>query len=217
LKYLWFFTNTFIYIIKGDMFVCLFVSYGRPNGWADRDQTWHMHSCPPRECFWQGQCQGHQCMHAGVTENPGKRRESDTWRTMHKLRPEDGEVTPDLVRPAQRTGPLSSASVRRPPSAPASASASAYWRFSCQAGGRKLNRLERKQTVVSCGAAWCCADGWRISERSSDFHQKSAYRYTVCTDFWHSYNVAIVVNFVKWMPNLSLELNTIRMSFAYFC
>jgi len=34
-----------IYIIKGDMFVCLFVChdlcsvYGRPNGWADRDQT----------------------------------------------------------------------------------------------------------------------------------------------------------------------------------
>jgi len=28
-----------IYIIKGVMFVYLFVPYGRPNGWADRDQT----------------------------------------------------------------------------------------------------------------------------------------------------------------------------------
>jgi len=32
-----------IYIIKGVMFVCLsvciYVPYGRPNGWADRDQT----------------------------------------------------------------------------------------------------------------------------------------------------------------------------------
>jgi len=48
------------------MFVCLSVSvpYGRPNGWADRDQTWHTHSCPPRECFCQGQCQGHSCMRA---------------------------------------------------------------------------------------------------------------------------------------------------------
>ena len=34
-----------IYIVKGVMFVCLsvciYVPYGRPNGWADRDQTWH--------------------------------------------------------------------------------------------------------------------------------------------------------------------------------
>ena len=61
-----------IYIIKGDMFVCLsvciYVPYGLPNGWADRDQTWHTHSCPPRECFCQGQCQGHSRMRAGLTE-----------------------------------------------------------------------------------------------------------------------------------------------------
>jgi len=48
--------------------VCLFVPYGRPNGWADRDETWHTHSCPPREFFWQGQCQGHSRMPARVTE-----------------------------------------------------------------------------------------------------------------------------------------------------
>jgi len=33
----------FIYIIKGDtficLFVCLFVADGQPNGWADQDQT----------------------------------------------------------------------------------------------------------------------------------------------------------------------------------
>ena len=37
-----------IYIIKGDMFICLYVLYagdGRPNGWADQDQTWHRDSC----------------------------------------------------------------------------------------------------------------------------------------------------------------------------
>ena len=50
------------------LFVCIYVPYGRPKGWADQDQTWHTHSCPPRECFWQGQCQGHSCMRAGVTE-----------------------------------------------------------------------------------------------------------------------------------------------------
>jgi len=46
-----------IYYIKGDMFVylfiCLFVCIadGRPNGWADQDQTWDGDSCWPRECF----------------------------------------------------------------------------------------------------------------------------------------------------------------------
>jgi len=48
-----------IYIIKGDMFiclsVCLSVADGRPNVWADQDQTWHRDSCWPRECFSQGQ------------------------------------------------------------------------------------------------------------------------------------------------------------------
>jgi len=42
-----------IYIIKGDMslclsvylFICLSVADGRPNGWADQDQTWHRDSC----------------------------------------------------------------------------------------------------------------------------------------------------------------------------
>ena len=34
-----------IYIIKGDMSVCLSVADGRPNGWAYQDQTWHRDSC----------------------------------------------------------------------------------------------------------------------------------------------------------------------------
>ena len=49
-------------------YVMIYVPYGQPNGWADRDQTWHTHSCSPRECFWQGQCQGHSCMRVEVTE-----------------------------------------------------------------------------------------------------------------------------------------------------
>jgi len=61
------------------LFVCLFVMiyvpYSWPNGWADRDETWHTHSCPSRECFWQGQCQGHSRMPARVTEV----RECDTY------------------------------------------------------------------------------------------------------------------------------------------
>jgi len=71
-------------------YVCIYVPYGRPNGWADRDQTWHTHSweCPPRECFCQGQCQGHSCMRAGVTIT--KHPESDTRRMLLKLHPEDG-------------------------------------------------------------------------------------------------------------------------------
>jgi len=34
-----------IYIIKRVMSVCLYVANGRPNGWADQDQTWHKDSC----------------------------------------------------------------------------------------------------------------------------------------------------------------------------
>ena len=30
---------------KGDMFVCLYAGDGRPNGWADQDQTLHGNSC----------------------------------------------------------------------------------------------------------------------------------------------------------------------------
>ena len=94
-------------IIKGVMFVCLFVCiyvpHGRPNGWADRDQTWHTHSCPPRECFCQGQCQGHSCMRAGVTElwntqkaTPGERCSNYVRRT--------GEATPgERLRNSVRT------------------------------------------------------------------------------------------------------------------
>jgi len=33
------------YDIKGVMSVCLYAGDGRPNGWADRDQTWHGDSC----------------------------------------------------------------------------------------------------------------------------------------------------------------------------
>ena len=51
----------------GCLFVCIYVPYSRPNGSADRDETWHTHSCPPRKCFWQGQCQGHSRMPARLT------------------------------------------------------------------------------------------------------------------------------------------------------
>ena len=66
------------------LFVCLFVMiyvpYSRPNGWADRDETWHTHSCPPRECFWQGKCQGHSRMPAKVTEVRNTRKATPSER-----------------------------------------------------------------------------------------------------------------------------------------
>jgi len=59
-----------IYIIKGVMFVCLSVSMFRMAGQTAGpiETKLDMHSCPPRECFCQGQCQGHSCIRAGVTE-----------------------------------------------------------------------------------------------------------------------------------------------------
>jgi len=92
-----------IYIIKGVMFVCFYVPYGRPNGWADRDQTWHMHSCPSRECFCQGQCQGHLCMRAGVTELRNTRKTTPGERCSNYVR-RTGEATPgERLRNSVRT------------------------------------------------------------------------------------------------------------------
>jgi len=68
------------------LFVCLFVPYGRPNGWAHRDQTWHTHSCPPRECFWQGQSTGHSRMRAGLTEIRNTRNATPSERRSHYVR-----------------------------------------------------------------------------------------------------------------------------------
>ena len=96
-----------IYIIKGDMFVCLFVCiyvpYGLPNGWADRDQTWHTHSCPPRECFWQGQCQGHSCMRAGVTELPNTRKATPGERCSNYVRRTGEATSGERLRNSVRT------------------------------------------------------------------------------------------------------------------
>jgi len=52
------------------MFVCLSVSMFRMAGQTAGpiETKLDTHSCPPRECFCQGKCQGHSCMRAGVTE-----------------------------------------------------------------------------------------------------------------------------------------------------
>jgi len=92
--YNWATADRIIYIIKGDMCVCLsvclFVPYGRPNGWANRDETWHTHSCPPRECFWQDQCQGHSRMPARVTEVWNTRNATPSERRAHYVRTTGG-------------------------------------------------------------------------------------------------------------------------------
>ena len=68
--------------------VCIYVPYGRPNGWADRDQTWHTHSCPSRSVSVKVI---HVCVREWQNyETPGTLRESDTWRTLTKLRKDDG-------------------------------------------------------------------------------------------------------------------------------
>jgi len=53
-------------------YVCLSVADGRPNGWADQDQTWHRESCWPRECFSQGQ--GHLSVREFMPATPGEQR-----------------------------------------------------------------------------------------------------------------------------------------------
>ena len=53
------------------LFVSLYAGDGRPNGWADQDQTWHGDSCRPRERFRQGQGQGHVVPNANKTPYRG--------------------------------------------------------------------------------------------------------------------------------------------------
>jgi len=58
-------------------YVCLSVSMFRMAGQTAGpiETKLDTHSCPPRECFCQGQCQDHSCMRAAVTElrkTPGK-------------------------------------------------------------------------------------------------------------------------------------------------
>ena len=81
-----------IYIIKGDMSVCLSVADGRPNGWADQDQNWDRDSCWPKECFSQGQGQGH------LQRPAGPREQRPTG--LRQFRPEDRYL--QLVNNKQR-------------------------------------------------------------------------------------------------------------------
>ena len=98
--------------------VCIYVPYGRPNGWADRDQTGHTHSCPSRECFCQGQCQGHSCMRAGVTElrniRNAARKSTPSERCSNYVR-RTGEATPGerLRNSVRTTGNYSSSNEAR--------------------------------------------------------------------------------------------------------
>ena len=51
------------------------------------------HSCPPRECFWQGQCQGHSRIRAGLTEVRNTRKATPGERWSHYVRT-TAEATP---------------------------------------------------------------------------------------------------------------------------
>jgi len=77
------------------LFVCLFVTiyvpYGQPNGWADRHQTCHTHSCPPGSVSGK-ECQGHSCMRAGLTEVRNTRKATPGERCSNYVR-RTGEAT----------------------------------------------------------------------------------------------------------------------------
>jgi len=70
----------------------IYVPYGRPNGWADRDQTWQRTHVHPGSVSGKVNV---KVIHVRVRdwlkyETPGTLRESDTWQTVLKLRPDDG-------------------------------------------------------------------------------------------------------------------------------
>ena len=67
--------------------VCIYVPYGRPNGWADRDQTWQLtHALMSTQGVFLSRSFMYACGSDRITKHP----ESDTWWTLLKLRPEDG-------------------------------------------------------------------------------------------------------------------------------
>jgi len=85
-------TGFLIYIIKADMFVCLsvcfYVPYSRPNGWADRDQT--RHALMSTQGVFLARSMSRSFVYACGTDRNTKHPESDTWRRLVELRPDDG-------------------------------------------------------------------------------------------------------------------------------
>ena len=61
------------------MSVYLYVANGRPNGWADQDQTWHRDSCCPRSVLVKVKV---KVIYLCVRYN--RIHDSDTWRTTMK-------------------------------------------------------------------------------------------------------------------------------------
>jgi len=67
------------------------------------DTRRHTHSCPPRECFWQGQCQGHSRVRAELTEVRNTRKATPGERCSNYVRT-TGEATPsERLRNSVRT------------------------------------------------------------------------------------------------------------------
>ena len=69
--------------------VCLFVPYGRPNGWADRDEL------DTRTHVHPGSVSGKvnvkvKARYVCGTDRSTKHPQSDTWRAVLTLRPDDG-------------------------------------------------------------------------------------------------------------------------------
>jgi len=57
--------------------VCLYVDNGRPNGWADQDQTWHIGTHDPRSVLVKVKV---NVIYLCVRYN--RIYDSDTWRTI---------------------------------------------------------------------------------------------------------------------------------------
>ena len=74
--------------------VCLFRMAGQTAGPIETKLDTRTHVHPGS--FWQGHCQGHSCMHAGLTEVRNTRKATPSERSAHYVR------TPAAATPSER-------------------------------------------------------------------------------------------------------------------
>ena len=118
--------------------VCLFRMAGQTAGPIETKlHCSHTHSCAPRECFWQGQCQGHSRMPARVTEVRNTRKATSSERSAHYVR------TPAAATPSERNYSNEARRQRRRAASGAAASRT-------PSGGRVITASVDRYNLATC-------------------------------------------------------------------
>ena len=97
--------------------VCVYVPYGRPNGWADRDQTWHTHSSTQGVFLTRSTSRSfmYACGNDRITKHPERCAKATPGERCSNYVRRTGEATTGerLQNSAQMTGNYSSSNEAR--------------------------------------------------------------------------------------------------------